>query len=78
MTLAVYPTRLKGETLIVSGHEDKTIRMWSLEHPRTVDRPNGEAVRTIPNQHSEVDTLTMLPGGLIATGSADGTLHIIA
>jgi len=78
MTLAVYPTRLKGETLIVSGHEDKTIRMWSLENPWSSDRPNGEAVRTIPNQHSEVDTLTMLPGGLIATGSADGTLRIIA
>ena len=70
MTLAVYPTRLKGETLIVSGHEDKTIRIWSLEEERIV--------RTIPGQHDEVSTLAILPGGLIAIGSADGTLRIIA
>ena len=79
LSLAVYPARVNGETLIISGHQDKTLRVWSLENSDvTLSRYTPGLVRTLGGQPCEVDSLAILPGGLIATGSAGGTLRIIA
>ena len=80
-SLAVYPKRIHGETLIISGYQ-RAIRIWSLENvDATTSRCTAPGlVRTLtePQCSIEVEALAMLPGGLIAIGGADGKLRVIA
>ena len=56
---------------VVSGAEDKTIKVWDLNNPE------GErCIATLTGHTEEVRTVTALQDGRVLSGSCDNTLKV--
>jgi WD40 repeat protein len=53
---------------VVSGSEDRTLRVWDIE--------NGQALTTLVGHQGRVLTVAVLPDGRVVSGSDDRTLRV--
>lgn len=62
------PASCNNITLLASGAEDRTVRIWQAD--------TGECVNVFEGHGNAVCTVTALEGGLLASGSRDCTIRI--
>jgi len=53
---------------LVSGSEDKTIKIWDVK--------NGQTIKTLTGHTGFLSALTVLPDGSLVSGSWDNTIKI--
>ncbi|EEY14057.1 elongator complex protein [Verticillium alfalfae VaMs.102] len=67
-----------GNEVIISGSDDKTLKLWALN----ADRATGQCIQTLTDHTAPINTIAILKSRnpstptLIATGAADATFRV--
>jgi len=64
----VYALTVLPDGSLVSGSEDKTIKIWDVK--------NGQTIKTLTGHTDYVRALTVLPDGSLVSGSGDKSIKI--